>query len=123
MNRRPIHVLLIEDNPGDIRLVRELLEVVKETVGHKCAVALRWASNAAHRQEQDDWLEMTQSLNGLPDLWDLTVDDYSIEMGPSRFVKEGALEEQVGGELLPQALAPRQVGVVANLAAVRALRE
>ena len=25
MNRRPIHVLLIEDNPGDIRLVRELL--------------------------------------------------------------------------------------------------
>ena len=25
MNSRPIHVLLIEDNPGDIRLVRELL--------------------------------------------------------------------------------------------------
>ncbi len=25
MNRRPIHVLLIEDNPGDVRLVRELL--------------------------------------------------------------------------------------------------
>ncbi|MDY0872948.1 oxidoreductase [Dongia rigui] len=79
-----------------VRIVRELLEAVKEAVGHKCAVALRWASNAAHPQEQDDWLEMTQSLSGLPDLWDLTVNDYSLEMGPSRFVKEGALEEQVG---------------------------
>ncbi|WP_374384522.1 FAD-dependent oxidoreductase [Dongia sp.] len=78
-----------------VRLVRELLEAVKDTVGHKCAVALRWASNAAHAEEQDEWFEMTQSLSGLPDLWDVTVNDYSLEMGPSRFVKEGALEEQV----------------------------
>ncbi|MBI2256522.1 MAG: FAD-dependent oxidoreductase [Proteobacteria bacterium] len=79
-----------------VRIVRELLEAVKDAVGHKCAIALRWASNAQDPQEQDEWLEMTQSLSGLPDLWDLTVNDYSLEMGPSRFVKEGALEEQVG---------------------------
>ena len=79
-----------------VRIVREMLEAVKEAVGHKCAIALRWASNAEHPEEQSDWLEMTKSLDGLPDLWDLTVNDYSLEMGPSRFVKEGALEEQVG---------------------------
>ena len=79
-----------------VRIVREILEAVKDAVGHKCAVALRWASNAEHLEEQDEWLEMTQSLDGLPDLWDLTVNDYSIEMGSSRFVKEGALEEQIG---------------------------
>lgn len=79
-----------------VRIVRELLEAVKDAVGHKCAVALRWAVNSEHAEEQNDWLEMTKSLDGLPDLWDLTVNDYSIEMGPSRFVKEGALEEQVG---------------------------
>jgi dimethylamine/trimethylamine dehydrogenase len=79
-----------------VRIVREMLEAVKDAVGHKCAIALRWASNAEHTQEQNDWLEMTKSLDGLPDLWDLTVNDYSLEMGPSRFVKEGALEEQVG---------------------------
>jgi dimethylamine/trimethylamine dehydrogenase len=79
-----------------VRIVRELLEAVKEAVGHKCGIALRWASNAPQRAEQDDWLEMTKCLDGLPDLWDLTVNDYSLEMGPSRFVKEGSLEDEVG---------------------------
>ena len=31
----------------------------------------------------------------LPDLWDLTVSDYSFEMGSSRFVKEASLENYV----------------------------
>jgi dimethylamine/trimethylamine dehydrogenase len=78
-----------------VRIVRELLEAVKDTVGHKCAIALRWASNSERAQDQDDWFEMTKSLDGLPDIWDLTVNDYSIEMGPSRFVKEGSLEDKV----------------------------
>ncbi|MCW5798563.1 MAG: response regulator [Nitrospira sp.] len=30
MNSRPIHVLLIEDNPGDIRLVRELFAQTRD---------------------------------------------------------------------------------------------
>ncbi len=78
------------------RIVRELLAEVKNAVGHKCAIALCWSSNSELAEDQDDWLEMTRSLDGLPDIWDLTVNDYSIEMGPSRFVKEGALEDQVG---------------------------
>ncbi|WP_374311402.1 FAD-dependent oxidoreductase [Dongia sp.] len=78
-----------------VRIVRELLAAVKDAVGHKCATALRWSSNSERAEDQDDWLEMTKSLDGLPDIWDLTVNDYSIEMGPSRFIKEGALEAQV----------------------------
>ncbi|WP_374654770.1 FAD-dependent oxidoreductase [Dongia sp.] len=78
-----------------VRIVRELLEAVKEAVGHECAVALRWSSNSELPEDQDEWLEMTGSLDGLPDLWDVTVNDYSLEMGPSRFVKEGALESNV----------------------------
>ncbi len=77
------------------RIVRELLAEVKDAVGHKCAIALRWSSNSELIEDQDDWLEMTKSLDGQPDIWDITVDDYAIEMGVSRFVKEGALEDQV----------------------------
>ncbi|MCK4868430.1 MAG: FAD-dependent oxidoreductase, partial [Alphaproteobacteria bacterium] len=36
--------------------------------------------------------EMFEMLGELPDLWDINIDDYSLEMGVSRFVKEGALE-------------------------------
>jgi dimethylamine/trimethylamine dehydrogenase len=35
---------------------------------------------------------MLQMLADLPDLWDITVHDYSYEMGTSRFVKEAGLE-------------------------------
>ena len=34
-------------------------------------------------------------LRELPDLWDINVGDYSLEMGASRFVKEGSLEAYV----------------------------
>ena len=43
--------------------------------------------------ESDDPRAMVEILKDLPDLWDLTVDAYEREMGTSRFVKEGALEE------------------------------
>ncbi|HNB28174.1 MAG TPA: NADH:flavin oxidoreductase, partial [Alphaproteobacteria bacterium] len=78
-----------------VRLVRELLELVKETVGHRCAVALRWSIEDDHGEITDDRLEMTSLLAGLPDLWDVTIADYSVEMGSSRYVKEGALEDRV----------------------------
>ncbi len=78
-----------------VRLVRELLETVKETVGHRCAVALRWSIEDDEGEITDDRLEMTGLLAGLPDLWDVTIADYSVEMGSSRYVKEGALEDRV----------------------------
>jgi dimethylamine/trimethylamine dehydrogenase len=38
---------------------------------------------------------MIELLADLPDLWDITVDEYSHEMGTSRFIKEAALEESM----------------------------
>jgi len=79
------------------RLVRELIEETKEAVGDTCAVAVRLSVDnggggdgvpvAGHGR---DTLEL---LAELPDLWDLNIADYSYEMGVSRFVKEGALED------------------------------
>ncbi|HVO03786.1 MAG TPA: FAD-dependent oxidoreductase [Candidatus Cybelea sp.] len=81
-----------------IRLIRELLTDVKETVGDKAAVALRWSADSgteAGEALDPERLEMAALLSGLPDLWDVTIDDYGREMGVSRFFKEGGLEDKV----------------------------
>jgi dimethylamine/trimethylamine dehydrogenase len=79
-----------------VRLVRELIEETKDAVGDTCAVAVRFSADAGIGAdgnplvaEQRDMLEM---LAELPDLWDININDYSQEMGVSRFVKEGSLE-------------------------------
>lgn len=78
------------------RLVRELLEETKEAVGHKCAVACRFSFAAPNggivwdASEAEDTFAL---LAEMPDLWDITIDDYEIEMGVSRFVKEGVHED------------------------------
>ncbi len=78
------------------RLMRELIEETKEAVGDRCAVAVRFS---ADEEEGEDgvpiWGErrdMLASMAEMPDLWDINIQDYSLEMGVSRFVKEGALE-------------------------------
>ena len=70
-----------------IRLVRELIEDTKEAVGDKVAVATRFSVDLEDPESYDAFALMAD----LPDLWDLTINDYSIEMGNSRFVKEGSL--------------------------------
>ena len=79
-----------------VRLVRELIEETKDAVGDTCAVAVRFSSDEVIDKdgvpilgERRDMLEM---LGELPDLWDINIKDYSLEMGVSRFVKEASLE-------------------------------
>jgi dimethylamine/trimethylamine dehydrogenase len=78
------------------RLVRELILETKEAVGDRCAVAVRFAAD--ERVGEDgvpiigERREMLATMAELPDLWDINIADYSVEMGVSRFVKEGALE-------------------------------
>jgi len=79
-----------------VRLVRELIEDTKDAVGDSCAVAVRFSADVGGGEdgvpvlaERRDMLEM---LGELPDLWDINIADYSLEMGVSRFVKEAALE-------------------------------
>jgi dimethylamine/trimethylamine dehydrogenase len=78
------------------RLVRELIEETKEAVGDRCAVAVRFAADAKEGEDGQpifgERQEMFAMMAEMPDLWDINIADYSLEMGASRFVKEGALE-------------------------------
>ena len=79
-----------------LRLTRELIEETKEAIGDRCAVAVRFKADetvvADGTPEHGERREMLELLAELPDLWDINVADYTLEMGASRFVKEGALE-------------------------------
>jgi dimethylamine/trimethylamine dehydrogenase len=82
-----------------VRLVRELIEETKDAVGDRCAVAARWAADERIGEDRVPILgerqEMFALLAELPDLWDINIADYSLEMGVSRFVKEGSLEPYI----------------------------
>jgi dimethylamine/trimethylamine dehydrogenase len=81
-----------------VRLVRELLEDTREAVGDTCAIALRLATSSGGPDGQPDTEEKREVialLSDLPDLFDLSVHDYSYEMGSSRFTREAALEAYV----------------------------
>ena len=78
------------------RLMRELIEETHEAVGDRCAVAVRFAADEETGEDGKpifgERREMFQMMANMPDLWDINIADYSLEMGVSRFVKEGALE-------------------------------
>jgi dimethylamine/trimethylamine dehydrogenase len=77
------------------RLLRELIVETKEAIGDTCAVAVRFSSSTGgddDDQDTEEPREMLELLSGLPDLWDITVHDYSYEMGTSRFTEEAGLE-------------------------------
>ena len=78
------------------RLVRELIEETKEAIGDRCAVAVRFAADEAIGEDGQpitgERREMLAMMAEMPDLWDINIADYSLEMAPSRFAREGALE-------------------------------
>jgi dimethylamine/trimethylamine dehydrogenase len=74
-----------------VRLIRELIEETKEVVAGKAAVATRFSVGLEDTETYDAFAMLSE----LPDVWDLTVPDYNIEMGASRFVKEGALVDSI----------------------------
>jgi dimethylamine/trimethylamine dehydrogenase len=79
-----------------VRLVRELIEETKDAIGDDCAVAVRMSANDASGTSanpvSDDRREIFEILAELPDLWDINIHDYELEMGVSRFVEQGSLE-------------------------------
>jgi dimethylamine/trimethylamine dehydrogenase len=77
------------------RLLRELIVETKEAVGDSCAVAVRFSASDGGTDDSPETAEpraVLELLGELPDLWDITVHDYSHEMGTSRFVQEASLE-------------------------------
>ena len=87
-----------------MRFMHEIIEDTKEAVGDKMAVAVRFSAETnAHVPGGDgnpipgETEEILGSLGELPDLWDININDYSLEMGLSRFTKEAALTPYVKG--------------------------
>ncbi len=80
-----------------VRLIRELIEETKDAVGDRCAVAVRFSADQQSGKdgtpEISEQRDMIAMLAELPDLWDININDYSFEMGTSRFVKEASLEQ------------------------------
>ena len=74
-----------------VRFIKELIEDTREIVDGKAAVATRFSVGLNDSESYDAFA----LLADLPDLWDLTVPDYSVEMGNSRFIKEAALKDSV----------------------------
>jgi dimethylamine/trimethylamine dehydrogenase len=78
------------------RLIRELIEETKEAVGDRCAVAVRFAADERVGEDgkpiTGERRDMFEMMAQMPDLWDINIANYDVEMGVSRFIKEGALE-------------------------------
>jgi dimethylamine/trimethylamine dehydrogenase len=77
------------------RLVRELVEDTREAIGDRCALAIRIEVTDEDGGGQDERAGLLADLAPFVDVFDVTIPDYGVEMGPSRFVKEAALEEHI----------------------------
>jgi len=80
-----------------VRLLRELLEDTREAIGPDKALAIRFSANGLgdEHMNSDEARDAIHMLAELADLWDVTISDYTQEMGSSRFVQEGSLESHV----------------------------
>ncbi len=78
-----------------VRIVRELLEETREAIGADRALAIRFpmAKLSGDGPCTEELHEMLALLGPLADLWDVVVDDYTVEMGSARFVAEAAQED------------------------------
>jgi len=77
------------------RLVRELVEDTRAAVGDRCAVAIRIEVTDEDGTGAEERARLLSDLAPLVDVFDVTIPDYGTEMGPSRFVKEAALEAHI----------------------------
>ena len=82
-----------------VRLVRELLEVTRDAVGHRCAVALRISLEELRgrpgRHLPSEAHEVVALLGEIPDLWDVKMDSSPTDCAPSRFSPEASHEPVV----------------------------
>jgi dimethylamine/trimethylamine dehydrogenase len=77
------------------RLLREVLSETRDAIGGKCAIALRIEVDNEDGGGHEERAELLASLAPMVDLFDVTIADYSQEMGGSRFVQEGSLEPRI----------------------------
>ncbi len=80
---------------GRARLLREVLAETRDAIGDVCGVALRIEVDNEDGAGFEERSELLASLAPMVDLFDVTIADYSQEMGGSRFVKEGSLKPRI----------------------------
>ena len=82
-----------------VRLTREIVEDLKEAVGDRCAVALRFSTDELLRVPGENMAseahEIVSMLSDLPDLWDLKSSSWVVETASARFSEQGAQEPLV----------------------------
>jgi dimethylamine/trimethylamine dehydrogenase len=82
------------------RLLREVIEDTKDAVGDTCAVPVRIAMhefNGAAGLEPAEVEDAIAMMAELPDLWDLSLSDWSKDSQTSRFSEEGFQEPYIKG--------------------------
>jgi dimethylamine/trimethylamine dehydrogenase len=77
------------------RLLREVLAETRDAIGDRCGIALRIEVDNEDGGGFEERSELLASLAPMVDLFDVTIADYSQEMGGSRFIKEGSLEPSI----------------------------
>lgn len=79
-----------------LRLIKEVLSDLKDTVGDTCAIAFRFSVEDRQRPSslniQEDGRRVVETLADIPDLWDVNVSDWAWDSGSSRFFEEGEQE-------------------------------
>ncbi len=76
-------------------IVRDLIAEAREAAGHRAAIALRIEVTDEDGSGAEARAEFLAELAPLVDVFDVTVPDYAVEMGASRFVGEAALAGHV----------------------------
>ena len=96
-----------------VRIVRELLEVTRDAVGDKCAVALRISLEELRGRRSEraasEAHEVVELLADVPDLWDVKLDSSPTDCAPSRFTGEASHEPVI--EFVKQITSKPVVGV------------
>jgi dimethylamine/trimethylamine dehydrogenase len=77
------------------RLLMELVAETREALGDRCALATRIEVTDEDGTGGEERARLLQQLAPMIDLFDVTVPDYSWEMGTSRFVREASLEAEI----------------------------
>jgi dimethylamine/trimethylamine dehydrogenase len=82
-----------------VRFLREILEDTRDAVGHRCAVAVRFAVDELMGPlgitADGDGRAVVELLKDVPDLWDVNVAAWANDSSTSRFSPEGAQLELV----------------------------
>ncbi|WP_170337199.1 FAD-dependent oxidoreductase [Ruegeria arenilitoris] len=76
------------------RLLREVLEGMKDAIGDTSAVAFRFGVNEIDGDLMQGQ-ELVEMLKDIPDLWDVNISDWPEDSQTSRFSKEGFQEQQI----------------------------